>query len=207
MSLDRSSNNSSTSSTSAGFITDFLQQSNLPDKNDSKHGTTKRKRTTKTGLIGVDTLSSGRFQAKIWLDRKWKYLGSFDTKKEAAKTHDNEAIKQCLPFSKLNYPKEAPVGYLPMQQVLPINNTVGYRGAYRSGKSFRAKIRLYTDGAKRGVSTNIGSYETAKEAAIAYDRAVLKNNQSTTLLNFPGMIHNLDVEPRRKKHKGRAKKK
>ena len=79
-----------------------------------------------------------------------------------------------------------------------INNTIGYRGAYKSGKSFRAKIRI---GSK---STNIGSYETAKEAAIAFDRAVLKNNQSTTLLNFPGMIHNLDVEPKRKKQKCRA---
>jgi len=44
-------------------------------------------------------------------------------------------------------------------------------------------------------------YDTAKEAAIAYDRAVLKANKSTTLLNFPDMVHNLDVEPKRKKYK------
>ena len=41
-------------------------------------------------------------------------------------------------------------------------------------------------------------YVTAKEAAIAYDRAVLKANQSISLLNFPDMVHNLDVEPKRK---------
>jgi hypothetical protein len=47
-------------------------------------------------------------------------------------------------------------------------------------------------------------YVTAKEAAIAYDRAVLKANQSISLLNFPDMVHNLDVEPKRKKYKGSA---
>ena len=47
----------------------------------------------------------------------------------------------------------------------------------------------------------MGTHDTAKEAAIAFDRAVLKANQSTTLLNCPDMVHNLDVEPKRKKYK------
>ena len=46
-----------------------------------------------------------------------------------------------------------------------------------------------------GKKINLGTYDTAKEAATAYDRAVLKNNKSTTKLNFPDMVHNLDVEP------------
>ena len=44
-----------------------------------------------------------------------------------------------------------------------------------------------------GKRTALGTYDTAKEAAIAYDRSVLK----TTLLNFPDMVHNLDVEQKR----------
>ena len=47
-----------------------------------------------------------------------------------------------------------------------------------------------------GKNTHIGTYDTVKEAAIAYDRAVLKANQCTSLLNFPDMVHNLDVEPK-----------
>ena len=52
-----------------------------------------------------------------------------------------------------------------------------------------------------GKQIHLGVYETAKEAAIAYDRGVLKANKSTTLLNFPDMVHNLDVEPKRKEYK------
>ena len=48
----------------------------------------------------------------------------------------------------------------------------------------------------------LGTYDTAKEAAVVYDRAVLKANQCTTLLNFPDMVHNLDVEPKRNKYFG-----
>ena len=93
----------------------------------------------------------------------------------------------------MNYPKKAPVGYTPTQQALQSNNTVGYRGVVKSGKKFYARIKV------DGKLTHIGTYDTAKEAAIAYDHAVLKANQSTTLLNFPDMVHNLDVEPKRKK--------
>ena len=47
-----------------------------------------------------------------------------------------------------------------------------------------------------GTKTYLGTYETVKEAAIACDRAVLKANRSISLLNFPDMVHNLDVEPK-----------
>jgi len=126
---------------------------------------------------------------------KYKYLGSYDTAKQAAKVYDKEAIKVRRPFISLNYPKKAPVGYTPMQKVLASNNTVGYRGVSKNKKKFAARITI------GGKKTHIGTYDTPKEAAIAYDRAVLKANKSTTLLNFPDMVHNLDVEPKPKKNK------
>ena len=58
-------------------------------------------------------------------------------------------------------------------------------------KNYQATIK------SAGKRTYLGTYDTAKEAAIAYDRAVLKANKSTTLLNFPDMVHNLDVEQKR----------
>jgi len=155
----------------------------------------KRSIRSKSGFFGVKKRSSGKYQATISIEGKDKYLGSYDTAKQAAKAVDKEAIELRRPLSKLNYPKKAPVGYTPIQRPLQSNNTVGYRGVYKNGMNFRA----YTDIA--GKRTYHGTYDTAKEAAIACDRAVLKAKQFTTLLNFPDMVHNLDVELIRKKQK------
>jgi hypothetical protein len=158
----------------------------------SKH--TKRS-NSKSGYCGVVKVPSGRYQALIWIDSKTKSIGTYYTAKQAAKAYDKEAIRLRRPFSKLNYPKKAPVGYTPIQQTLRSDNTVGYRGVAKKGKKYRADITIV------GKITYIGTYDTAKEAAIAFDRAVLKVNKSTSLLNFPDMVHNLDVEPKRKKLK------
>ena len=76
------------------------------------------------------------------------------------------------------------------KQPLQSRNTVGYRGVYKTA-SLKYQVRITVDSQK----INIGTYETAKEAAVAWDRAVLKSSRSTSLLNFPDMVHNLDVEP------------
>ena len=159
----------------------------------------KKRSISKSGYIGVLKKPSGKYQARILINGKVICISSsYDTAEQAAEAYDNEAIKLRRPFSKLNYPEKAPVGYAPMQQALKSTNTIGYRGVYKSVKNFRSSI--YMD----GKNIYSSSYDTAKEAAIAYDRAVLKANQSTSLLNFPEMVHNLDVEPKRKKQKVRS---
>jgi hypothetical protein len=158
----------------------------------------KRKRGrshSKTGYFGVTNRASGKHGAAIKTEGIRKYLGLYATAEQAAKAYDKEAIKAGKPFSQLNYPEKAPVGYTPIQKALTSRNTVGYRGVYKMRKKFKAQIKI---GGKR---THIGLYDTPKEAAIAYDRAVLKAKQCTSLLNFPDMVHNLDVEPKRKKRK------
>ena len=156
-------------------------------------------RQNKPGCIGVKKRPSGKYRASMTINGKLKYLGSYDTAEQAAKVYDKEAIRLGRPFSSLNYPKKAPVGYTPVQKALSSNNTVGYRGVSqrreKNGGKFRASIT------NNGKSDNIGTYDTAKEAAIAFDRAILKANKSTALLNFPDMVHNLDVEPKGNKRK------
>ena len=162
----------------------------------------KRRKRPKSGYIGVKKTSSGKYEGYIQIHGKRKYLGSsYDTAKQAAKAYDKEAIKLRRPFSKLNYPKKAPVGYTPIQQALRSTNTVGYRGVIKCGKNFQALIWIGGNRTHLGKHIHLGLYDTAKEGAVAYDRAVLKANRSTTLLNFPDMVHNLDVEPKRREYK------
>ena len=169
----------------------------------------KRKRLTantkqyknKSGYIGVRKNTNGsKYTSLIKIKGKQKNLGSsYATAKEAAKAFDLEAEKLGRPRTSMNFPNETTVGYVPIQKPLTSRNTVGYRGVSKNGKKYRVDSK----------NTYVGRYDTAKEAAIAYDRAVLKANRSTSHLNFPGMVHNLDVEPERKRKykKNVAKKK
>ena len=162
----------------------------------------KRSKKNKTGFFGVIKTSSERYRTQIWIDGTMKNLGTYDTAKQAAKAYDTEAIILRKPFSSLNYPKQVPVGYTPKQQPLVSRNTVGYRGVSKKSVSKSKRRKTFqTQIIIGGKNTHIGTYETAKEAAIAYDRFVLKANQCTSLLNFPDMVHNLDVEPKYKRRK------
>ena len=119
----------------------------------------KKRSNGKTGYFGVTNSSDrGKYRAVILINGKSKNLGSYDTAKQAAKAYDKEAIELRRPFSKLNYPKKAPVGYTPIQQPLTSRNTIGYRGVSKIRKNFQA--RFETGGKK----INLGTYETAIEA-------------------------------------------
>ena len=58
-------------------------------------------------------------------------------------------------------------------------NTTGYRGVYNHRKKFKAIL-----GVDRK-SNYLGTYGTAKEAALAYDRAVVQHKLPSSKLNFP----------------------
>ena len=54
-----------------------------------------------------------------------------------------------------------------------------YNGVSKNGPRFQTRIRI--DGKK----IYLGTYDTPKEAALAYDRAVIQHKLSSSKLNFP----------------------
>ena len=138
----------------------------------------KRKYTNTTGYRGVDKRGK-RFRAQICFDRKLACLGTFDTSKEAAEAYDRAAIQAGRPTSKLNFLDQVPKNYKPKKKKLYSNNTTGFTGVVKDGNRFQAKIRI---GDKQPY---IGTFGTAKEAAIAYDFAAIEAKRLKSDLNFP----------------------
>jgi hypothetical protein len=139
-----------------------------------------------TGYTGVYRKRQ-KFRAQIKIDCKTFRLGIYDTPKEAGLAYDRAVIQHKLAASRLNFPNGLPLDDKDYEALmnptkkrrLSSGNTMGYRGVTKNGKRYAAKI-----GVKRK-KLYLGTYNTAKEAAVAYDRAVVHHKISSSKLNFP----------------------
>ena len=139
----------------------------------------KLRSTITTGYRGVSK-SGERFVAQISINKKVTYLGLYDTPKEAAVAYDRAVIKYNLSKDKLNWPDGYPkIAPKKKNRNLHSTNTTGYRGVSKKRERFVAQISVNKQ------KTNLGTYDTPKEAAVAYDRAVIKYTLSNDRLNFP----------------------
>ena len=113
-----------------------------------------------------------KFMAQITIDGKTRSFGTFDTAKEAAQAHDLARIQLGHPTSKLNFLDQVPKFYKPKKQKTGgPKNTSGFKGVYKMRNRFQAQIYI------GGKLQYFGTFGTAKEAAEAYDQAVLSKKK------------------------------
>ena len=132
---------------------------------------------------GVMSDPSGRFQARIYIDRtRPQYLGTYDTAKQAARAYDVAAMEAGRPPCKLNFQDKVPMDYKAKKKKLSSRNTIGYRGVHKRGNRFKAQIKV------GGKNRSLGIFDTTKEAAIAWDLAAIQAKRPRSDLNFPDKI-------------------
>ena len=159
-----------------------------------------RRSNSASGYIGVTLTKSKRYCAQIRVGGKMKYRGTYDTAKQAAKAYDAAAIELGRPLSKLNFPKKVPPGYTPINNGQISNNTSGYRGVTNRGKrGYEARIWI------KGNLKHLGTFNTSKQAAAAYDHAVHNHGLPTSQLNFPTMKHDLNIRNQKEKKNKKQK--
>ena len=144
--------------------------------------------TNTSGYRGVSNKKQG-YQAQIWFKGKDKHLGYFNTRKQAAVAYDHAVHKHRLPRSQLNFSTmKHNLNKEPKGRKKQKVSSTGFRGVLKRGERYQA--RLGVNGGKK----NLGNFDTAKEAARAYDQAVLKYNQPTAKLNFPPQTTNDEIQ-------------
>lgn len=130
-----------------------------------------------TGFKGVLFVKKyGTYTAHLKLNGRYIHGGTFDLAADAAKKYNEMAIMYFGEFANINIIKEEDIVKVPTRPVA-CNNTSGYRGVTKSRHLFKGKIMV------NGKNIYLGEFLSEKEAAIAYNNAVIKYSLPVKKLN------------------------
>ena len=134
------------------------------------------------GYRGVSK-NGNRFRATIQIGGRQQHIGYFGTTKEAAVAFDLAAIQAKRPRSDLNFPflHDGEIEIIPRikkRKLVKCTNTTGFNGVSKKRKKFIAQIRI------NGKLKYLGTFTRARDAAMAYDKAIVKYHQPRIKFNF-----------------------
>lgn len=135
-------------------------------------------RKAMSGFRGVAPCGN-RWLAEIKHDKHRYQLGSFATAEEAAFAYDKAALALYGEKAQLNHPVEQVTAWTAPPRRLRASNSSGYRGVKRIGRRWCAGLHA------SGVAKHLGMFDTAEEAAYAYDAAAREAYGDRAILNFP----------------------
>ena len=122
---------------------------------------------------------TNRWEACLYLTGKRYHCGFHDSKEEAAHAYDKKARRLGIAEEYLNFPRGLPPrsGDPPPRRKKPIGAS-GFRGVVASGGRYKAHT---FSGGERSI---VGHFDTAEEAARAYDAKARELGKPEATLNF-----------------------